>query len=96
MNETQGTTTAKDLPLEDTVRQHRYFFIEAAGIKDCIQACKDKGLKFLNAERQDHASTRYGTDKDGKAFARRTMQDEVVHLPSTFTWKVKAMEKGNQ
>ena len=83
----------RPLPLDDIIGKHHIFFIEAAGIKDCISACQDRGLKFLNAERQEHATTRFGTDKDGQRFARRTLQDEVVHLPNSFVWRVKAMVK---
>lgn len=82
--------------MEETSGQHRYFFLQAAGIKDCIKACQDKGLKFLNATRQPHSTTRYGVDKDGKQFARRTFQNEIAYLPDTFTWRVKAMENGVQ
>jgi len=81
------------VPEEETVRQHRYFTIKAISIKDCIQACNDKGLKFLNAERQDHSVTRFGVDKDGKAFPRRQNYKEITFAPNSFTWRVKAMEK---
>ncbi len=38
-------------PLDVVRGQHRLFEIEATGLEDCIQACKDKGVKFLSAEK---------------------------------------------
>lgn len=99
MNDSKNSAPPES-PTDLTKGQHHIFVLETESFDDCLEVCKEKGLKFLNARKlrgvlpdniDKEESPLYLTIKNGKA--RRIPKGFKEIIIDKFYWLVKTMKE---